>query len=328
MKVLIILLYMLITISFASENNSIQPTEHKVFFEKEFNQHAYGLLFNAIEHKQHIYIVGRTAEGRSSTYDTEKPLISKLNQSGKVIWSKTLKNHFGSFFSIAIDKHSNIYAVGRDYSPSKKGYRNDIEKALIIKFNNNGKIIWEKIIGTTKYDSFHDIKIIDDNLYILGITYSKKEKNQSQLIKMDFNAAILFSKILYNNHDIFYKQHITVDKDKNIYITNNIRSKKPSISKYSQNGKEIFTKDINTVGLFQIAIDNDNNLYTISIDTKPNLATNIIKLNNDGNIIWKKNIHLDKKNFPRKIIDFLQNSFSSNLKSTVKIDEATNQIES
>ena len=28
------------------------------------------------------------------------------------------------------------------------------------------------------------------------------------------------------------------------------------------------------------------------------------------------------------VIDFLQNSFSSNLKSTVKIDEATNQIES
>jgi len=54
--------------------------------------------------------------------------------------------------------------------------------------------------------------------------------------------------------------------------------------------------------LLQIAIDNDNNLYTISINTKPVLATNIIKLDDNGNIIWKKSINVDKKNFPKKII--------------------------
>ena len=48
--------------------------------------------------------------------------------------------------------------------------------------------------------------------------------------------------------------------------------------------------------------NNHNNLYTVSIDKKPFLANNIIKLNNDGNIIWGKNIPINKKNIQKKII--------------------------
>jgi len=301
MKTSIILFFILTAVGFAKESSFSQSNNHKVYFEKNFNREVTTLLSNSIEYKQYMYAVGTKAIGRYSNYDTDKPFIIKFNQKGNIVWSKTLNNHFGTFKSIVIDENSNIYAVGSDYSPTMVGFTNDIKKALIVKFNDNGEILWKKTIGTTNYDSFSDIKIIDNNLYIIGLTLSNRRKTQSKLVKMNLNGKILKNKILYDEHNIFFEQYIAVGKDNNIYISNNIKSKKPSIAKYDTNFKEIFTKKINTFGLLQIAIDNHNNLYTVSIDKKPILANNIIKLDSDGNTLWEKNIPIKKRNIPIKI---------------------------
>ena len=301
MKTLIILFMILISVGLASENNLTKSDIHTIYFEKIFNKKVASPLSNSIESGQYTYAVGSISTNNHLNYDTEQPFVVKFDQKGNILWSKTFIDYFGRLDSIVTDKNFNIYAVGTEYSATRPGY-NDIQKSLIIKLDSNGNVLWKKTIGTTKYDSFKDIKIMNNNLYIIGLTRYKNIKYQSELVKMNTNGKILFSKIIYDDYYVGFEPHIEIDIDENIYVSNNSKSKKPSITKYDKDGKKLFTKEINSFGLLQVVLDDNNNLYTISIDKKPALATNIMKLNSNGSIIWEKNIKIDKRNFPKNIV--------------------------
>ena len=301
MKTLIILFMVLISVGLSSENNLTKSDIHTICFEKNFNKKVASLLHNSIESGKNTYAVSSISTSNRSNYETDRPLIVKFDQKGNIVWSKTLINYFGILDSVVADKDSNIYAVGTEYSATRSGY-NDIKKSLIVKLDSNGKVLWKKAIGTTKYDSFKDIKIMNNNLYIIGLTRYKNIKYQSELVKMNTNGKVLFSKIIYDDYYVGFEPHIAIDNDENIYVSSNSKSKKPSITKYDKNGKELFTKEINSFGLLQVVFDDNKNLYTISIDKKPALATNIMKLNSNGSIIWKKDIKVDKRNFPKNIV--------------------------
>lgn len=93
--------------------------------------------------------------------DSADPLLIKIDTSGNIIWQKTYASERNNvIYDICVVNDSLIYGAG-DY---KGNSLNDNTHACILKINNNGDTIWQKIY------SFNNINILDDrNTILYGI---------------------------------------------------------------------------------------------------------------------------------------------------------------
>ena len=91
-------------------------------------------------------------------------LIIKFDSDGNIIWNKTIGgSNTEAFLSIIEDSEGNYVAVGyadsddHDITDGNNGFSD----ALIVKFDTEGNVIWDKTIGGYWQDSFNSI--IEDN---------------------------------------------------------------------------------------------------------------------------------------------------------------------
>ncbi|MCX6305429.1 MAG: SBBP repeat-containing protein [Bacteroidetes bacterium] len=93
---------------------------------------------------------------------------------------------------------------------------------VLLKLNSQGNIIWGKQFGTTKGDECQGITGDSTNIYICGYTFGDmagKNKGNLDAFIAKFTDQGEQVKLLQFGTDKFdMASHITVDKEKNIYI--------------------------------------------------------------------------------------------------------------
>ena len=209
--------------------------------------------------------------------------IQKLDANGNFIWAKSIESQSNAA-SFSIDNQGNIYMVGSfsgtvDFDPDA-GIQNVTSAGngdyFILKLNNVGSFEWVKSIGSNNIDLGKDIDLdTQGNLYITGC--------YENTVDFDPNAGV---SLLTSNgvYDIF-------------------------IQKLDANGNLIWIKSIGGAGRDvgnSLKIDALGNVYSTggfsgTVDFDPNngvfnLTTSlqkgyILKLDNNGQMIWAKSIN-------------------------------------
>ena len=105
----------------------------------------------AIDSRGNQYIVGQTASSGAGLSDA---FIVKYSPKGALVWQKT----FGGLESdvaggVVADLDDNIYVVGATQSEGQKTDESyNRYDFFIVKYDQNGNIIWQKILGHVEAD--------------------------------------------------------------------------------------------------------------------------------------------------------------------------------
>lgn len=120
-----------------------------------------------------IYVTGQTngelGEKNNGSYD---PWVAKYDSDGQLLWTKQFgSDKFDSSFSIATDNEGNFIVVGGtqgDLAGPKQAQDDD---AWIIKYDQDGNLLWSEQFGTDFLNGATAIDIDDEgNIFLSGLT--------------------------------------------------------------------------------------------------------------------------------------------------------------
>ncbi|MEW5759352.1 MAG: hypothetical protein AB1779_01130, partial [Candidatus Thermoplasmatota archaeon] len=191
--------------------SALQPILNMTWGESTWDDRGYSIAVDS----SNIYVAGR-----KTNFDRgyEEVFVLKCDLNGNRIWDTTWsgRNYEGAK-SIAIDS-SNIYVAG--YTNS---YGAGLHDAFILKYDLNGKLLWNKTWGDTDQDLAESIAVESSNIYVAGETASYGEGNfDAFVLKYDLNGKLLWNKTWGGYGDDFGAS-IAIDSS-NIYVVGETES--------------------------------------------------------------------------------------------------------
>ena len=145
---------------------------------------GYHLLYNR---EKSVYFEGVNAIVASSNYyisvgsnndnanHFEKAKVSKYNSKREKTYEKLYNvGYNSSFFGVAIDGDDYV-AVG-SYEKNEDDHNNSIRRALIVKYDKDGNVLFEKDFGLLDNSKFTSIVIVDGNYYVTGQSIYKNTR--------------------------------------------------------------------------------------------------------------------------------------------------------
>lgn len=163
---------------------------------------------------------------------------SKLNKSFEKIYNK---GYNGVFFGVVADSDGYV-AVG-SYEDTKKNYKNSTRKALIVKYNKNGDVIFENSFSSLDNSKFVDVLVVDDGYLVVGqsvyekMTLGNSTSGGAFLIKYDKSLKLLWKSNFGSNKSAIYNS-LLVDDDF-IYAVGQDSFRVGLVSKYDMKGNLI-----------------------------------------------------------------------------------------
>jgi gliding motility-associated-like protein len=113
--------------------------------------------------------------------------VLKIDSLGAIVWQKTIGGNNGDYAKSIIATSDGNYLIGGDSFSTISGEKtenkiNNSDDAWLLKLNNNGQILWQKVIGGDDTEILADIRMTSDNGFILGImSYSGISGNKSEV---------------------------------------------------------------------------------------------------------------------------------------------------
>ena len=138
-------------------------------FEKLFNMGYNSAFFGVCLDEDNMVAVG-SYEKTSSEHEklVRRALIVKYDSNGEIVFNKDFKLLDNSKFT-SIKKIDGGYLVtGQSVYPiTKVGNMNG--GAILVKYDNNGNLVWYKTYGSNNVASFNDLLVYNNNIYTVGI---------------------------------------------------------------------------------------------------------------------------------------------------------------
>ena len=181
------------------------------------NDNDYGVDIT-VDNDDNVILAGYTQSfGTGRDFNA---FLVKFDSYGKQLWNRSWggsANDFGT--SIAVDEGNNIYLAGYTYS-SGSSYAD----VFLAKFDSYGKQLWNRTWGTSSYEEIcYGIIIDGNNSYITGYIYNSIMGYRAFLAKFDSIGNEIWT-IIWDLPQNSKAYHITMDSDKNIYLTGDIET--------------------------------------------------------------------------------------------------------
>ncbi len=150
-------------------------------------------------------------------------IIVKFNETGDIIWNTNFGGSSSDYF-LDIERTDDGYIVV-GYSPSNNGDLAGNNKggndAVIVKFDNNGEVIWNRNFGGSGDDRFHGVTKTNDGYIAVGRSRSNNGDlvgmNNGDwdaiIVKYDFEGNLVWNKN-YGGSNVDYFEGVT-------YLNNN-----------------------------------------------------------------------------------------------------------
>ena len=261
---------------------------------------GYNLLYNS---KKSIYFDGiNSIVSRDNYYVTvgsnndndnyyEKAKITLYNNKKIKTFEKLYNVGFNStFLGVETDNDDNIIAVG-NVEKTETDHNKSIRKALIVKYDKDGNLIFDKEFSKLDNSKFTDIVIYEDNYYVIGQSvYSNTKignKDGGALInKYDKNGELIWSKTFGNSKNAIYNDILI--KDNYLYVVGT-DDYYGLFNKYDLDGNFIFNGSIDMLTGYELnsIIELNNNIYisgSCKVDNNDTDAV-IVQFDLDGNYI-------------------------------------------
>ena len=244
--------------------------------------------------------------------------LAKFDLNGQIFWEQTIggsaqesiqyvKYFEGDIYMCGLSKsYDGIFAD--EYGEGIEWGDEPIKSNWIIKLNNNGDILWNKLFGNTEWVNhlgrFNSINFLDNSLIVSGWIdfiwgvhedYSEFSDKDIFSVKMDFDGNVIWEK----NYGGFNDQtpvSVIVMNEKLIYVSNLVRYQFFGIPNGGYFWESFGDVTAETNGKFDNPLvansefPNQNDIWIFSTDF-------------DGNIIWNEFYGGESFDFAYKVIN-------------------------
>ena len=222
-------------------------------------------------------------------------LLNKKDNNSNVVYNDVLN-------STAVDGNKYIVAGASDFHYSKIESENENTRGRLVKYDVNGKVVFEKIYEKGISSAFNYVLNIEDGYIVVGTgIFSEDEKKaggkEAFIIKYDKNGEIVWEKFCKPLTDSSFNKVIEVSDGyvavgQSIYANSELGNDTNGggiIVKYDKDGNELWrgyhggTKSGNFNDIVQVGKD----FYVVGKDGAD--CANIVKFNQKGVYQWHKN---------------------------------------
>lgn len=202
-------------------------------------------------------------------------VIVKYDNSGNIVWTNNFGGNDHDYFNSVTAVPDGIIAVGYSHEGSfdNGDWEGIIPKAandgIIIKYDFSGNVVWKKNVGGNNQDYFSSVLAVSDGFVVVGHANGNsfgngdwenltgKGNDDAIIIKYDFSGNVLW-KNNFGGNDRDYFNSVTVVPDGLVVVG------------YSYSG----------------SFENGD---WIGVTAHGDADATIVKYDNNGNIVWKKN---------------------------------------
>ncbi|MBD3188746.1 hypothetical protein GF325_18100 [Candidatus Bathyarchaeota archaeon] len=248
---------------------------------------AYGI---AMAENGDIYMAGKYVdEGNANC------CVVKYNSNGVYQWNRTWGGASTDYlYDIAVDGDNNVYAVGivRSFNTS-----ND---PVLLKYDSNGNLAWNRSYGGADYDFSHDVVVSEQgNVYIAAATSSFGPPNINVMLLIYNSSGDLINLTIWGGDGSDNPKGIVLDSQGDVIIM-------CETSSFGAGGADVGLLKFNSTGSLlwnttwgsstldrpeDMTIDSDGNLLVSGFTYHPDLATAdesffLAKFNGSGYIEW------------------------------------------
>ncbi|MBU1078199.1 MAG: hypothetical protein KKH98_12955, partial [Spirochaetes bacterium] len=204
---------------------------------------------------------------------------------------------------LVIDNNENVYICGRKYNGTNYDF-------LTLKYDSEGDLKWERTYNGGNDDGANDITLDKDgNVYVAGYR-NYNSLNDYCFIKYSPDGVAAYTQLNGANDLTNQTAYgIAVDDNYNIYITGQrvfinppsaggftwnhyctIKYNSTLISEWTQVNFGVSTPSYTLSCAYDIALDNDNNIYITGKqnDYFLNYYVSTIKYSDNGNFLWEE----------------------------------------
>lgn len=184
---------------------------YSLVYKKEKSLYFDGI--NAIENYDNYYFAVGSNNNNDKKY--EKAKLTKYNSKREKIYEYLYNvGYNSSFFGVCIDKDS-IVAVG-SYEKSKKEHEDLIRRALIVKYDMDGNVLFEKDFQLLDNSKFTSVKAVDDGYLVTGQSVYKNTRIGNDvggaiLIKYDLDGNVIWKQTYGNNKSAIFNDLLVVN---------------------------------------------------------------------------------------------------------------------
>ncbi len=235
-----------------------------------------------VDSSGNVYVCGQITSGSGDL------LVAKYDTNGNLQWQRSLG---GSNVELAnrlvVDSSGNIYIAS--YTQSQGAGSRDL---LIVKYDTNGSLQWQRVLGVSTSDDALDISIDSSgNSYVVGLIGS----SYGVVAKYDTNGNLQWQRSLTGNLAAF--RGIATDSSGNSYCSGSVYLGSNSelfIVKYDTNGNLQWQKSLGSSGstfesAYNICLDNFGYVYVVgATNAFGTIDTIVLKYDTDGNLQWQR----------------------------------------
>jgi len=154
------------------------------------------------------------SETNEYTKGATKAKIMKLDTSGKLVFEKAYNSKRTSSFTSLLVVDDGYMVVG--YMMGDQENRNGKQLGLIVKYDKNGELLWEKVYESSGNVQFSKIQIVADGYIVVGNSAVSKPKEDTVdggalIFKYDFEGNIVWQKFYGNQTKARFNSFTIVD---------------------------------------------------------------------------------------------------------------------
>lgn len=276
------------------------------------NEPIYFVGINALATDNDNYVSVGSNNDNSNHY--EKATISLYNSKKEKTFEKLYNVGYNSaYFGVLIDGDS-IVAVG-SYEKTKEEHNDSIRRALIVKYDKDGNILFEKDFQILDNSKFTNIIKVGDDYVVTGNSVYKNTRIGSDvggafIARYDKDGNLIWNTTYGNNKESIFNDVILVDDS--LYAIGNYEDYFAIIVKYDLNGNEITSNDYKVTDElgFTSIVNVDDYLYVGGALKTGDDDTDamIVKYDLDCNYIDQTSYSgIGKERFNRLVVDGQQN---------------------
>ena len=192
---------------------------------------------NAISYINNNFVSVGSNNNNENHY--EKAKLSFYDDKRHKVYEKIYSKGYNSAF-FDVDVSDNTYVAVGSYEASHNDHINGTRKALIVAYDNDGNVIFDKDFGVLENSKFMSVKIVDDGYLVVGqsiyeaMTVGFSSEGGAFLIKYDKNGKIKWKTNYGESKSAIFNDLYILDDY--IYVVGSDYGKVGIILKYDLNG--------------------------------------------------------------------------------------------
>ncbi|MEG3657304.1 PKD domain-containing protein [Arenibacter palladensis] len=304
---------------------NLTPVTFDLTWQKSIGEHNLSeLVFSFIETSDGGFMSSGSIWHSNENTDV---CIVKYDQNLNVVWEKIFSgNYHETGFSLIETNDGSFIVAGSTNSIEGQiqSYNGDYD-IFLLKFDINGNVMWTKSYGGSEYESClkNSLKELADGNLIISGTASSNDGDISRnigdkdvwLINLNKNGTIIHEKTYGGSQDEYGGQIIINNQE----LILGFRSRSNDgdfisegiiVTKMSLNGEIIWVANLEGLNYGKTIIDKTGGYISLIGNTKNRSDFEIIKMDEQGSILWKNSFGGSGQEWGEDLIQFADNSLA------------------